>query len=100
MLAAVRAFTAAPADSSVLISLPQATPPRTAGVPDLLESPPPPPPLPGPQVSIALSPQRDVAITLLAKVLVGQRGSPSYHVLELEVELPKYTCYAAMDKAR
>lgn len=53
-----------------------------------------------PQVSIALRPQRDVAIMLLAKVLVGVRGCPSYHVLELEVELPKYACYAAMDKTR
>jgi hypothetical protein len=52
------------------------------------------------QVSIALRPQRDVAIMLLAKVLVGVRGCPSYHVLELEVELPKYACYAAMDKTR
>ena len=49
---------------------------------------------------MTLKPQRDVAIAVLAKVLVGVRGAPSYQVLELQLDLPKYACYAAMDKTR
>jgi len=50
------------------------------------------------QVSVPLKPLKDVSVVLMIKVLVGQRGSSSFHIFELEIELPKFAMYAAVEK--
>eukprot|EP00798_Chlamydomonas_sp_ICE-L_P005960 gene5960-33535_t len=49
-------------------------------------------------LTVPLRPPKDVNILIMIKVLVGQRASSSFHVFELEIELPRFTMYAAVDK--
>ncbi|MEW5314625.1 MAG: hypothetical protein WDW38_006104 [Sanguina aurantia] len=50
------------------------------------------------KLAVALKPIKDVAVVLMIKVLVGQRTSAVFHVFELEIELPKFSMYAAVEK--
>lgn len=49
------------------------------------------------QATLPLRPLKDQAVLLMLKVLVGRHSSSSYHVFELEVELPKFAMYAAVE---
>uniref|UniRef100_A0A7S3VM43 Bardet-Biedl syndrome 2 protein homolog n=1 Tax=Dunaliella tertiolecta TaxID=3047 RepID=A0A7S3VM43_DUNTE len=49
------------------------------------------------QASIPLRPIKDVSVLLMLKVLVGTRSSTSFHVFELEIELPKFAMYANVE---
>nr|ADI46967.1 LOW QUALITY PROTEIN: BBS2m [Volvox carteri f. nagariensis] len=53
-----------------------------------------------PETSLAvpLKPLKDVAVVLMIKVLVGGRTANMFHVFELEIELPKFALYAAVEK--
>jgi Bardet-Biedl syndrome 2 protein len=48
--------------------------------------------------SVSLRPLKDVSVVLMIKVLVGTRGSTAFHIFELEIELPKFAMYAAIEK--
>nr|BCL66158.1 Bardet-Biedl syndrome 2 protein [Volvox reticuliferus] len=53
-----------------------------------------------PETSLAvpLKPLKDVAVVLMIKVLVGGRTANVFHVFELEIELPKFALYAAVER--
>lgn len=53
---------------------------------------------PEPQLNVPLKPLKDVAVVLMIKVLVGGRTATAFHVFELEIELPKFSMYAAVEK--
>lgn len=53
---------------------------------------------PSDQVAVPLKPLKDVAVVLMIKVLVGQRTSNAFHIFELEIELPKFSMYASVEK--
>ncbi|KAG2486168.1 hypothetical protein HYH03_015132 [Edaphochlamys debaryana] len=50
------------------------------------------------QLAVPLKPLKDVAVVLMIKVLVGGRTASLFHVFELEIELPKFSLYAAVEK--
>ncbi|KAL6760242.1 BBS2m [Haematococcus lacustris] len=50
-------------------------------------------------LSVPLRPVKDVAVVLMIKVLVGTRSSSVYHIFELEIELPKFAMYAAVERS-
>ncbi|PNW81715.1 hypothetical protein CHLRE_06g257250v5 [Chlamydomonas reinhardtii] len=50
------------------------------------------------QLAVPLKPLKDVSVVLMIKVLVGGRTATAFHVFELEIELPKFALYAAVDK--
>ena len=56
--------------------------------------------VPNTQVSVPLQPPKDVAVVLMIKVLVGMRSSTAFHIFELEIELPKFALYAAVDRGQ
>jgi len=49
------------------------------------------------QATIPLRPLKDINVLLMLKVLVGTRSSTSFHVFELEIELPKFAMYASVE---
>lgn len=44
-----------------------------------------------------MKPLKDVSVVLMIKVLVGFRTATAFNVFELEIELPKFAMYAAVD---
>jgi hypothetical protein len=71
---------------------PARTPPHPLG----LTPTPSPPPHPTPQLAVPLRPLKDVGVVLMIKVLVGGRAATTFHVFELEIELPKFAMYATL----
>ncbi|KXZ53986.1 hypothetical protein GPECTOR_5g1 [Gonium pectorale] len=53
---------------------------------------------PDTSLAVPLKPLKDVSVVLMIKVLVGGRTATMFHVFELEIELPKFALYAAVDK--
>ncbi|GFR49930.1 hypothetical protein Agub_g12034 [Astrephomene gubernaculifera] len=49
-------------------------------------------------LAVPLKPLKDVSVVLMIKVLVGGRTASMFHVFELEIELPKFSLYAAVDR--
>lgn len=53
---------------------------------------------PSTELAVPLRPIKDVAVVLMVKVLVGRRTSTCFHIFELEIEMPKFAMYAAVEK--
>ncbi|GLC47294.1 Bardet-Biedl syndrome 2 protein [Pleodorina starrii] len=49
-------------------------------------------------LAVPLKPLKDVSVVLMIKVLVGGRTASLFHVFELEIELPKFALYAAVER--
>nr|BCL66089.1 Bardet-Biedl syndrome 2 protein [Volvox africanus] len=54
---------------------------------------------PDTSLAVPLKPLKDVAVVLMIKVLVGGRTANVFHVFELEIELPKFALYAAVERS-
>ncbi|KIZ00360.1 putative Bardet-Biedl syndrome 2 protein like protein [Monoraphidium neglectum] len=48
-------------------------------------------------LTVPLAPARDAPVVLMIKALVGTKGSSWFHVFEIEMEMPKYAMYAAVE---
>ncbi|KAI8467845.1 MAG: ciliary BBSome complex subunit 2 [Monoraphidium minutum] len=55
------------------------------------------PDAPAPALTVRLAPARDAAAALMIKALVGNKGSSVFTVFEIEMEMPKYAMYAAVE---
>lgn len=57
------------------------------------------PKTPSQETCVQLRAGKDVPVLMMFKVLVGARSGTAYHVLELDLELPKYSMYAAVPRS-